>query len=38
MEALKDCTTVLAIDPKNYEAKRSLERINERLRKIGILR
>lgn len=36
MEALKDCTTVLAIDPKNYEAKRSLERINDRLRKIGI--
>ncbi|XP_030080903.1 RNA polymerase II-associated protein 3 [Drosophila hydei] len=35
MEALKDCTTVLAIDPKNYEAKRSLERINERLRKIA---
>ncbi|TDG50226.1 hypothetical protein AWZ03_003442 [Drosophila navojoa] len=35
MEALKDCTTVLAIDPKNYEAKRSLERINDRLRKIA---
>ncbi|EDW02287.1 GH19976 [Drosophila grimshawi] len=35
MEALKDCTTVLAIDPKNYEAKRSLERINERLRKFA---
>jgi len=36
MEALKDCTTVLTLDPKNIEAKRSLERINERLRKIGI--
>ncbi|XP_030558399.1 RNA polymerase II-associated protein 3 [Drosophila novamexicana] len=35
MEALKDCTTVLAIDPKNLEAKRSLERINQRLRKIA---
>ncbi|KAH8394628.1 hypothetical protein KR222_000305, partial [Zaprionus bogoriensis] len=33
MEALKDCTTVLAIEPKNQEAKRSLQRINERLRK-----
>ncbi|XP_034655026.1 LOW QUALITY PROTEIN: RNA polymerase II-associated protein 3 [Drosophila subobscura] len=33
MEALKDCTTVLAIDPKNIEAKQSLVRINERLRK-----
>ncbi|KAM8714338.1 hypothetical protein ACLKA7_014465 [Drosophila subpalustris] len=35
MEALKDCTTVLTLDPKNFEAKRSLERINERLRKIA---
>ncbi|XP_017836198.1 RNA polymerase II-associated protein 3 [Drosophila busckii] len=35
MEALKDCTTVLAIDPKNIEAKRSLQRINDRLRKIA---
>ncbi|XP_037717359.1 RNA polymerase II-associated protein 3 [Drosophila subpulchrella] len=33
MEALKDCTTVLAIEPKNIEAKKSLARINERLRK-----
>ncbi|XP_062131655.1 RNA polymerase II-associated protein 3 [Drosophila sulfurigaster albostrigata] len=33
MEALKDCTTVLTLDPKNIEAKRSLERINDRLRK-----
>ncbi|TMW44742.1 hypothetical protein DOY81_010182, partial [Sarcophaga bullata] len=33
MDALKDCTTVLMIEPKNSEAKRSLERINERLRK-----
>lgn len=33
MDALKDCTTVLTIEPKNSEAKRSLERINERLRK-----
>ncbi|XP_022223841.1 RNA polymerase II-associated protein 3 [Drosophila obscura] len=33
MEALKDCTTVLAIDPKNIEGKQSLVRINERLRK-----
>uniref|UniRef100_A0A1A9ZWT4 RNA polymerase II-associated protein 3 n=1 Tax=Glossina pallidipes TaxID=7398 RepID=A0A1A9ZWT4_GLOPL len=33
MDALKDCTSVLTIDPKNGEAKRSLERINERLRK-----
>ncbi|XP_017124930.1 RNA polymerase II-associated protein 3 [Drosophila elegans] len=33
MEALKDCTTVLAIEPKNIEAKTSLARINERLRK-----
>ncbi|KAH8333231.1 hypothetical protein KR074_000448 [Drosophila pseudoananassae] len=35
MEALKDCTTVLAIEPKNLEAKTSLARINERLRKIA---
>ncbi|XP_039484036.1 RNA polymerase II-associated protein 3 [Drosophila santomea] len=35
MEALKDCTTVLAIEPKNIEAKKSLARINERLRKIA---
>nr|NP_524664.1 spaghetti [Drosophila melanogaster]AAF47175.1 spaghetti [Drosophila melanogaster]AHB12554.1 FI17138p1 [Drosophila melanogaster]CAB64598.2 spaghetti [Drosophila melanogaster] len=35
MEALKDCTTVLAIEPKNIEAKRSLARINDRLRKIA---
>lgn len=35
MDALKDCTTVLMIEPKNGEAKRSLERINERLRKQG---
>ncbi|XP_030386979.1 RNA polymerase II-associated protein 3 isoform X2 [Scaptodrosophila lebanonensis] len=34
MEALKDCTTVLAIDPKNVEGKKSLQRINDRLRKI----
>ncbi|XP_061395857.1 RNA polymerase II-associated protein 3-like, partial [Musca vetustissima] len=33
MDALKDCTTVLMIEPKNSEANRSLERINERLRK-----
>ncbi|KAH8284985.1 hypothetical protein KR054_003499 [Drosophila jambulina] len=33
MEALKDCTTVLAIEPKNIEAKKSLARINDRLRK-----
>ncbi|XP_065367843.1 RNA polymerase II-associated protein 3 [Calliphora vicina] len=33
MDALKDCTTVLMIEPKNTEASRSLERINERLRK-----
>ncbi|KAM7345344.1 RNA polymerase II-associated protein spaghetti [Cochliomyia hominivorax] len=33
MDALKDCTTVLMIEPKNSEAKRSLERINDRLRK-----
>ncbi|XP_037887534.1 RNA polymerase II-associated protein 3 [Glossina fuscipes] len=33
MDALKDCTSLLTIDPKNGEAKRSLERINERLRK-----
>ncbi|XP_052838212.1 RNA polymerase II-associated protein 3 [Drosophila gunungcola] len=33
MEALKDCTTVLAIEPKNIEAKTSLARINECLRK-----
>ncbi|XP_075167207.1 RNA polymerase II-associated protein spaghetti [Haematobia irritans] len=33
MDALKDCTTVLMIEPKNGEAQRSLERINERLRK-----
>ncbi|KAH8234104.1 hypothetical protein KR038_001759 [Drosophila bunnanda] len=33
MEALKDCTTVLAIEPKNIEAKKSLVRINDRLRK-----
>ncbi|KAH8371062.1 hypothetical protein KR093_006028 [Drosophila rubida] len=33
MEALKDCTTVLTLDPKNIDAKRSLERINDRLRK-----
>ncbi|XP_017149009.1 RNA polymerase II-associated protein 3 [Drosophila miranda] len=33
MEALKDCTTVLALDPKNIEGKQSLARINERLRK-----
>ncbi|XP_017070533.1 RNA polymerase II-associated protein 3 [Drosophila eugracilis] len=33
MQALKDCTTVLAIEPKNIEAKKSLARINERLRK-----
>ncbi|KAH8401916.1 hypothetical protein KR009_008697 [Drosophila setifemur] len=33
MEALKDCTTVLTIEPKNIEAKQSLARINERLRK-----
>jgi len=37
MEALKDCTTVLAIEPKNIEAKKSLARINERLRKNGII-
>lgn len=36
MEALKDCTTVLTLEPKNSEAKRSLERINDRLRKIGM--
>lgn len=36
MEALKDCTTVLAIEPKNIEAKRSLQRINDRLRKNGM--
>lgn len=35
MDALKDCTTVLMIEPKNSEANRSLERINERLRKNG---
>lgn len=35
MDALKDCTTVLMIEPKNIEAQRSLERINERLRKNG---
>ncbi|XP_013104965.1 RNA polymerase II-associated protein 3 [Stomoxys calcitrans] len=33
MDALKDCTTVLMIEPKNSEANRSLERINDRLRK-----
>uniref|UniRef100_A0A0A1X9F5 RNA polymerase II-associated protein 3 n=1 Tax=Zeugodacus cucurbitae TaxID=28588 RepID=A0A0A1X9F5_ZEUCU len=33
MDALKDCTTVLMIEPKNSEANKSLERINERLRK-----
>ncbi|XP_011204871.2 RNA polymerase II-associated protein 3 isoform X1 [Bactrocera dorsalis] len=33
MDALKDCTTVLMIEPKNGEANKSLERINERLRK-----
>nr|XP_036219310.1 RNA polymerase II-associated protein 3 isoform X2 [Bactrocera oleae] len=33
MDALKDCTTVLMIEPKNKEANKSLERINERLRK-----
>ncbi|KAH8253418.1 hypothetical protein KR032_005471 [Drosophila birchii] len=33
MEALKDCTTVLAIEPKNIEAKKSLARINDCLRK-----
>ncbi|EDW85658.1 uncharacterized protein Dwil_GK23037 [Drosophila willistoni] len=32
MEALKDCTSVLAIEPKNVEAKTSLARINNRLR------
>lgn len=37
MEALKDCTTVLAINPKNVEAKQSLKRINDRLRKNGIV-
>lgn len=35
MDALKDCTTVLMIEPKNTEATRSLERINERLRRNG---
>lgn len=35
MDALKDCTTVLMIEPKNKEANKSLERINERLRKNG---
>uniref|UniRef100_A0A1A9ZQV7 RNA polymerase II-associated protein 3 n=1 Tax=Glossina pallidipes TaxID=7398 RepID=A0A1A9ZQV7_GLOPL len=35
MDALKGCTSVLTIDPKNGEAKRSVERINERLRKTG---
>lgn len=35
MDALKDCTTVLMIEPKNSEANKSLERINERLRKNG---
>ncbi|XP_018790490.1 PREDICTED: RNA polymerase II-associated protein 3 isoform X2 [Bactrocera latifrons] len=33
MDALKDCTNVLMIEPKNGEANKSLERINERLRK-----
>ncbi|XP_054740236.1 RNA polymerase II-associated protein 3 isoform X1 [Anastrepha obliqua] len=33
LDALKDCTTVLMIEPKNSEANKSLERINERLRK-----
>jgi len=33
LDALKDCTTALTIDPNNVEAKRSLERINYRLKK-----
>lgn len=34
-QALKDCTTVLMIDSKNRDAKTSLQRINERLKKTG---
>lgn len=36
-QALKDCTTVLMIDSKNRDAKTSLERINQRLKKTGAI-
>ncbi|XP_055839137.1 RNA polymerase II-associated protein 3 [Episyrphus balteatus] len=34
-QALKDCTTVLMIDSKNQDAKKSLQRINQRLKNTG---
>lgn len=34
--ALKDCESVLKQEPKNSDAKRSLERINDKLIKNGI--
>ncbi|XP_055919119.1 RNA polymerase II-associated protein 3 [Eupeodes corollae] len=34
-QALKDCTTILMIDSSNIEAQKSLQRINQRLKKTG---
>ncbi|XP_037954043.1 RNA polymerase II-associated protein 3-like [Teleopsis dalmanni] len=32
IDALKDCTTILSVDPKNSETKKSLQRINDKLK------